>query len=658
MASNIVVEAGLIIAIAILAWRSQKHDGFADVKYDPVTSLSGISWEKLARSQFRWTLVPALIMSVVGICFSTMVSATAERQPYIELNHHNGEAKNVKLTILLDYPSCALFYSWFVALKNHHFLLAFSLLVQLAVSVSLVSLTGNLFRADDSHTSLPVHLESLVDLNVSSLTLGTDLQPAIELASAIHAYGAAPPTWMTANYSIEPFSSTLQEVTGNISVYTSVYSAKLDCRVIDRSDLNITFTPADVSSLGEEQISFTDRGCNVTDQGFIVSSDDSTYALSWYQNCAEIPIGSNWNDRLGVFFGLYSDIDPEKLTNFITISCIPSYQNASALVTMSFAANSQPKVVSINPKETAEMVNENFEDIHSTLYTYRYFDPSGTYKSDPFARAVHTVTQKLSGSSILGPESALNATKVVYETLFAALAETQLMHPLESPRVMTGDLAAANTRLYVVIPIACAELAILFPMLVCSIGLLIYAYEFTSILHEDPVGLLGKAVVLLGSDIFGFISSVLEANSEGTKVVKLVRKKYAIKKSTCYFDQDQGEASMTVHVKDVRRKPVQPPSRIVRMKTWLSKKWWPRRERPPIRTSPAINTAVTAQGRVANTNSVSAPSGSSAQANTPAVSLAQTSDHIEMTTHGPTLDGRLGRDTPDYLPLLSRNQTV
>ena len=658
MAVNAVVHTGFIVALAILTWRSHKKDGFTDVKYDPVTSLSHVSWEKLARSQFRWTLVPALIMSVVGICFGTMVSASAERQPYIELNHKNDKAKNAKLTILLDYPSSALLYSWAVALGNHHFLLAISLLVQLFVSVSLVSLTGNLFRADDSHNSSSVGLVSVVDFNVASLTLKTDLQPAIELASAIHAYGAVPPTWMTAQYSIEPFSPTLAGVTGNISVRTSVYSAEVACRIIDRSNLNITLTQLDVSTPGEATISFTDRGCDVGDQGFAVSSDDSTYAVSWYQNCAEIPIGLNWNDRLGIFLGRYSGSDPEKLTNFITISCIPSYQNTSALVTMSFAPDSQPKVISISPKEETEMINQNFEDIHATLHTYTYFDPSGTFKSDAFARAVHTVTQKLSESSTLNPDSALNATKAMYETMFAALAGTQLMYPLGSSRSMTGNLDVATTRLYVVIPIACAELALLFLMLACSIGLLIYAYSFSSILQEDPVGLLGKAVVLLGSDIFDFIPRVVHANPNKVKVAKLVEKKYAMKQSSCYFDQNPGEASMTVHVEGLEPKPVLPPSRLDRIKTWLSARRRPWRERPSIPTSSAVNTTISAQSRIDNSNSGPSISSPLAQTITPAVSVAPRSDHIEMTTHGVSLDGHTGRDALDHTPLLSRNQTV
>jgi hypothetical protein len=663
MMGNIIVEAGLVIAIAILAWKSETYNGIRTVKYTPLTSLSHISWEKAWASQLWWTLLPALTMALVGICYSTMVAATAERQPFVELNHHEQDAnvKNAKLTILLDYPSCALFYSWAVAFLNGHLRLGFAMLVQLVVSVSLVSLAGNLFRANASQSSSPVPLDSLVAFDVSQLKTSTDLQPAIDIANAIHLYGAAPPAWMTTSHAIEPFSPVQQDVLGNISVDTSVYSASFNCNIIDRSDLNMTFIPRGVASLGEEAIAFIDRGCDVVNQGFPVSSAYTTYAVSWYQDCPLLGL-SNWDDRLGVFLGVYSATDPTRLANFITISCIPSYHNASASVKMSFATNGQPQVISISPNATHEMLQQNFEALHSSLHQYTTFDVSGTYKSDAFGRSVHTLAQMLSESSTLDPESALNATETVYATLFAALAETQLMYTQQSPKSMTGNLTSAITRLYVVVPIACAMLALLFLMWICSIGIFTQTYTTTSILKEDPVGLLGRAVVLLQSDIFAFISDVLKDNPAQMEVVKLVKDKYTVKESICFFDHDEAAASKIVQIKGLKPKLAQPPSRVARMKSWFAKKWRSRRENTAIRLQPANNASVATQSSVPNVDNAPVPNESLAAAIPPATDPAQASDHVATVNRASTTSGYVARNcsnrTQNNLPSISRHRTT
>jgi len=75
----------------------------------------------------------------------------------------------------------------------------------------------------------------VLELDISTLNgEKKDLSAPMDLASAVHAYGATPPAWMNKHAAVEPFFAVEKRTTGNISAMTSVYSAKLDCRAIPR----------------------------------------------------------------------------------------------------------------------------------------------------------------------------------------------------------------------------------------------------------------------------------------------------------------------------------------------------------------------------------------------------------------------------------------
>ncbi|OCK95732.1 uncharacterized protein K441DRAFT_658440 [Cenococcum geophilum 1.58] len=105
------------------------------------------------------------------------------------------------------------------------------------------------------------------------------------------------------------------------------------------------------------------------------------------------------------------------------------------------------------------------------------------------------------------PELFKNSTEDIFTTLYASLADNQLIQQGNSPRAAQGTLSTSVTRLFVVSPVAWVIVGILLLILVCNALLFVYAARNYSILQEEPIGLLGNAALLEESDVSRFVST-------------------------------------------------------------------------------------------------------------------------------------------------------
>ena len=141
---------------------------------------------------------------------------------------------------------------------------------------------------------------------------------------------------------------------------------------------------------------------------------------------------------------------------------------------------------------------------------------------------MYSYAAKLSGGFTLSPETVSNATQAVYQTMFAALTETQLMATRPTAQSLNGTRLVTTTRLYIVVPVAGALISLLALMLICSVLLFFQAYTISSVLKEDPVGLLGRAGVLFQSDVLSFIEKFCQEHGPEVKLVEQVEKEYSL----------------------------------------------------------------------------------------------------------------------------------
>jgi hypothetical protein len=531
-------EVAVVVTIVVLDRVSARNNGVATVPN--VSSPSTATFQIAHLRQYYgllWTTLPSLILTLYGFMWAAVVSGTADRQPFVELARPKHKATNARRTIMLDYRAYPGFYSWVVALRNGHVLLGFSMVLALVLSIAAIPLSAHIFVAASTTFRSEVSVDFPTQYNAEAFTSKSNLQPAIDLATAVHAYGSQPPAWMTTEYAFQPFEAGSQHVTGNLTGLTQAYSAYLDCQVIDQSS---TFILYDEGDPGTVTVSWTDRHCEV-EQMLTVTPNTDLYLRSWKANCDD----NISPRRLGLISGLYSESSSFKLTNFSIVSCIPSYWITTGSLTVSLAeSSSSPGYVSFNESNSTNVSPSLALVLADTLYEYTIFNPAAAVSADAFGFSVYSAAKEQNSQSPVTSELIKNCTEQVFTTVYAALATDQLFQESTgSSPSQTALLVVPTTRLFIVRPIAYVVVGIFLAILICNCCLFIYTQRHQSILKEEPVGLLGNALVLHRSEVLDRVTELLERDHpEGspTTTRELIKKSYTVTDSKCYWDHEAG----------------------------------------------------------------------------------------------------------------------
>jgi hypothetical protein len=533
----LLTEAAIIAAIIYLERRSASENGIASIPWistAPVSSHFSIS--SFWKYGLLWTTLPSFIMTLYGIMWGTVVSGTADRQPFIELSRPEETARTAKVTIMLDYRLYPSLYNWIVAFRNSHVLLGFAMLLSLLLSIALVPLAAHLFVTAPSQIGSSILLSFPSEFNASQFTTRTSLQPVIELASAIRVSGGNPPPWMTIEYAFEPFETEDETISGNVTAETSSYSAYLDCQTFSANEASAAYDPS-----GEEYLSYqaNDRGCPISGQ-YSVKESTPIYAISWYEPCDNSDYG-----RVGLFAGVYSNASSIKIANFSLVSCIASYWNKTGEITMSVQPDASPEFLSFTPSNATQIYPNStqtnplpYVTFGIILHSYTFYDPSDTTYTDMFGLLAYSYARTQNAASPITPDLIKNTTEEVFTTVYAALASSALFQLASSPTQAQGAFSTAVTRLYVVTPVAYTIVGFLLLIFVCNVFLFIYSQKHHSILREETRGLLGNAAVLDQSDVSSFVTDFRQRHSEEHELVAFVEEKYTVADSKCYFQDD------------------------------------------------------------------------------------------------------------------------
>jgi hypothetical protein len=547
----IILQVVIIVAISVLNVVSSNTDGIASV---PQLSDFSLTTESTWVYGLLWTALPTFLMKLLESLWNTSVSATASRQPYVNLVQpkEGKEAHNAKNTILLDYTS-PLFYTWVQAFHRGHNMVGTALLMSLIVSLALIPLTSHLLYSAPSTISQPITIVRTGVLNETALTGATTIRPAIDLAKAILGYDSALPSWTTREYAFIPFNLSgpgSVEASANITTHNATaYSALLDCQQmpITSQTASLSVPEVGVSILS---LNGTDRGCAVS-AAVPVSNSTALYAQSWNTpHCADSTSG-----RLGLITGSFDDSSPIKLRNPTWVSCIPSYNQTQGVLTVS-SLSSAVLVLSAFTITTSQQTSiEATLTLEHTLHSYFTFDPSSGTQVDAFGDAVLAYAQAQSPDALNDPYLVGNATQTVYATIFAGVARTVLIQPLADSTQSDATATIPVTRLYVAAPIAWTLVAIVACVLVCTVGMFAYGQVYPSILREKPVGLLGRAVILDRSEVSEFVRDMKDAAGEDEdQIEKYIQGWYSMKGTRCWFDEREGRIKLVRSGKREMRK--------------------------------------------------------------------------------------------------------
>lgn len=489
------VIAGMI-ALTVL---SHRNSGFVDVPDPPKIFAGHPMLEKtLWSGGFLWTFVPTLLITLYGKLWDSVVSASADRQPYVELKKETGAPGN--LTILLEYRSCNSFTVWFTAFCRGHVVLGFCLFLSLLMSLMVVPLSSYFITDAVVSKNTTVLATLTTHFNETAFNEKSDLRTVMDSVSATLLQSGSPPPWTDLEYGFQSFSPLHDPGVANITTDVLGYSGYLDCNIIAESGYSFNATKNELS------VSITDRGCPMSHILDMTNAGYTYFMESWTMT----DCGYNGKySRLGLLSGIYpSDetLNSSYPSNVSFISCIPSYWVTPGSLTVIFGVGRSPIINSFlrtgTPYELPFGARSLFE---WSLQMVVGFDIQSSIYTSDFGLHVLRLAIKANSTWPLQPEVLSNSTSILFTSIFAALSSTILLQQSDIPSNTTGIRTASTTRLIVILPVACI-LIVLVATMAALTGFLYHESLKKSILLEEPVGLLSYASILYGSVLIDWIA--------------------------------------------------------------------------------------------------------------------------------------------------------
>lgn len=139
--------------------------------------------------------------------------------------------------------------------------------------------------------------------------------------------------------------------------------------------------------------------------------------------------------------------------------------------------------------------------------------------------------------------------------MVAALANTALMQPRPQPLYLSSLQSTASLHLYVSVPVATVICTLLGLMIGCTIWLAVYARRNSSVLTEDPTGLLGRAIVILrSSEVMDFVAA-LELQYPAGQLTNRIKKDFTWESSACWPEGDNGSCNQQIRLQGLHLRP-------------------------------------------------------------------------------------------------------
>jgi hypothetical protein len=528
-----ILDIAIIATVLALDRISATRNGIANVPStfpDPNTRVSttNIIWSY----GLLWTALPSFLMTLYRMSWDALVSAAAERQPFVELAQPRNKASSVRRTIMLDYRSYPSFYNWAIAFRRGHRLLCASMLLSTILSIALVPLAARLLTDEQT--------EFLSDLNVSvpatfddeAINGQTDFQAFMTNAAAISIYKANPPAWSTTQYSFQPFEVNDKSISGNVTANITAYSALLDCQVKTASEFEVAYSNRIV------QIKGSDRGCEFPklSMQYAIVENVQLYTVAWSVQCSAAAHYS----RFGVVTANFLDTSQTKFTNLTVLSCIPTYWKTQGRLTVSLIPAKLPTFANFLPEETSVTeIHPLFHTVlENSLPSYTTFNPS-TYVADAWGHLVYTLAAQRNPQNPLNSTVIRAAMETLFSSFYVSLATTQLFVRDDNPQQLDAKLMEQTTRLFIVSPVAWTIAIIMFCVFVCNVLIIIHSERSTSILQEEPKGLLGSAALLQDSDVSEFVAQLRGSPPQVLNVRKTIKRSYNPDTAQCWYDHDR-----------------------------------------------------------------------------------------------------------------------
>lgn len=531
-----VSDTTIVVAIIALAVKSVRNNGFATVPDQqlsddsdkPTIGFPNISWD-LA---ILWTVLPSAVLQLLNIYWAWIAGSLASRQPYVDLKSRDGAA--AASSILLDYRCTPVPWRWVRAFRLGHATVGFTALTGLALQYVAAPLGARLFatRLVMMPEDTPVSFGSAY--NWSGITADFDWRPALSSARAALVHNENRRPWTNDEFAFRPFSAAAPRTgTYHVVANTTAYAAYVNCEAVADYAMSIEFLEP---GLGHVEVSGTDRGCEVS-HGFAVMEGAGLFLkTSAKQDCPAVAHYSR------IFFtaGAYSPSSPYLLSNVSIISCATDYQEVPGLLEVAFSSSSPssgapgapaPPVIRAFTPLTAGPPpsgrgDTNWPVVELGMLNTVVFNPSKPWSTSEFGTNVLYLAEthpSASAEGPLAPAALADAIARVFGATYAVAVATAGFAPLEAAEVRErgGTLWTPATRLFVVEWAAYVILALLLVALVLTGWVFWHVLSTSSILTEEPEGLLAMAGLLDGSDLMAMVPWIRQLPGYDGRVRKM-----------------------------------------------------------------------------------------------------------------------------------------
>jgi hypothetical protein len=557
----LLLSAELILISTIIAlWiLSDVHNGFVNVGFrgsgSTVFSMQGAFDYG---QPLLWTTLPIVILTLYRLFREAVVDSLVVEIPFMELyKSSSARPTTVRKSIYLDYRTSFTIIAWAKALKNKHTFLGLCMLFSFVVSIALVPLAGGLFIEGGELSVTNATFDLLSTLNTTTDITIVDYGRLFDVVSASWVYTAPYPSRTEGRFPLPKIAPVQDLKNYTISLPVTTSQLSLDCQVI--RDATFT-TTTETENIALRAFSAVDRDCAIS--GDVAIGDRNAYFLgvSTHQDCPDVA----GRTRMVLFFvpvASSSDVQDQTL-----ISCIPSYWTVNGTVNV------------IRRTDLAGEVTEtpSFSEIS------RVIEELPGFKRQQFEQGVVSVQSINVGSNVNAPDrlgelvaryidskglnltegSLITAASTVYPAIYTMLS-LNYFFPESAQRVeQEGVLRIPENRLHTVEPVAIAMLLILAILILESIYLIIYLHKHPSILAEEPIGLVGAANLLHGSNISSLVANfhqdpefdgrlrrpVEQANTPGEKT-KVVNTDDGILDGECWIERELKSAQLKIEVR-------------------------------------------------------------------------------------------------------------
>ncbi|PVH78370.1 hypothetical protein DL98DRAFT_656240 [Cadophora sp. DSE1049] len=529
------ITMSLVIVILCLDSASRQNTGFAPLGSAPAFLSKRPVLEKALWSQgILYTTLPAFLMTLYIMMVSSSVTSFVELQPFLDLARSNGGP--AKTTVMLDYRTYPILYSFVVAFRNKHTMLGVYMLLSVLLTVAVVPLTAFLFTDGSFNFESVVPVTIATAFDETSVLAIPDLRLIMDFASAFRIYNGHAPPWTDGEYAFPKIvAAKLPPLgSGNLTANVTAHSAYIDCRIIPEKEYTVTRVDHIGGSIPPFtlQISSDDCGCVVTNNFNIRHKSlpnlqpNATYMTTWRTSCT---LETEYS-RLSIMTVLYNQA-VDILTNFSIISCVPSYWQTPGSLTMatpSLSSGSAPTIHSFVKNESdakafrPPVVSLFFE---SSLHTIGSFNPTSDVEANDFGRHILSLAGKYNESSPIAPETLSSAVQVLFSSVYSVLLSTTVMQPVSAPVEENTIHTRQRNRLVVVSPVAYIISIILSGVALAIVTMFWYGRQ-PSVLREEPVGILSHAGILVGSDLLEKMKIMKDEPGYNGKMVEALKDEY------------------------------------------------------------------------------------------------------------------------------------